>query len=58
MWVSAQAVISKGTGLLVSGMVLFKQGEIVTSSVVRVLARFARGPGFKSLLGHVLFPPL
>ena len=28
------------------------------SSVVRVLARYARGPGFESRSGHVLFPPL
>ena len=28
------------------------------SSVVRVLARSARGPGFESRSGHVLFPPL
>ena len=28
------------------------------SSVVRVLARYARGPGFESRSGHVLFPTL
>ena len=28
------------------------------SSVVRVLARYARDPGFESRLGRVLFPPL
>ena len=28
------------------------------SSVIRVLARSARGLGFESRLGHVLFPPL
>ena len=28
------------------------------SSVVRVLARCARGPGIESRSGHVLFPPL
>ena len=28
------------------------------SSVVRVLARYARGPGFESRSGHVLVPPL
>ena len=28
------------------------------SSVVKVLARFARGPGFESRSGRVLFPPL
>ena len=28
------------------------------SSVVRVLAWYARGPGFESRSGHVLFPPL
>ena len=27
------------------------------SSVVRVLAWYARGPGFESWLGHVLFLP-
>ena len=27
-------------------------------SVVRVLARYARGPGFESRSGHVPFPPL
>ena len=28
------------------------------SSVVRVLARYARDPGFESRSGHLLFPPL
>ena len=28
------------------------------SSVVRVLEQCARGPGFESRSGHVLFPPL
>ena len=28
------------------------------SSVVRVLAPYARGPGFESRSAHVLFPPL
>ena len=69
----AQAASSKGTVSLVlawfradSGTNLIKQGEIVTarstmwlgSSVVRVLAWFARGPGFESRSGLVLFPPL
>ena len=30
----------------------------LSSSVVRVLAWSARGPGFESRLGHVLFPPV
>ena len=53
-----------------SGTNLIKKGEIVTgrpshrstvwlgSSVVRVLARYARGPGFESRSGRVPFPPL
>ena len=31
---------------------------LLDSSVVRVLAWFARGPGFESRSGHVLFPPV
>ena len=71
MWVRARAASSKGTVSSVpawfradSETNLIKQGEIVTgrlgigSSVVRVLARSARGPGFESRSGHVLFPPL
>ena len=57
LWVRARAASSKGTVSLVptwfqadSGMNLIKQGEIVTGrscgSVVRVLTRYARGPGF------------
>ena len=68
VWVRARAASSKRTVSLVPawfradlGMNLFKQGDIVTSlpsgSAVRVLAQSARGPGFKSWSGHVLFPP-
>ena len=35
--------------------ILFKQGEIVTG---RVLAQYARGPGFDSRSGQVPFPSL
>ena len=72
MWVRAQAASSKGTVSSVparfradSGTDLFKQGEIVTgrlfgsvAQLARVLTRYARGPGFESRSGHVLFPPL
>ena len=68
VWVRALAASSKGTVSSVpawsrvdSETNLIKQWEIVTepdSSVVRVLARCARGRGFESRSGHVLFPPL
>ena len=72
MWVRARAASSKGTVSSVptlfradSGTNLFKQGAIVAgrlcgsvAQLARVLARCARGPGFESQLGHVLFPPL
>ena len=47
-----------------TGMVLFKKGGIIAgrpcgsvAQVARVLARCARGPGFESRSGHVLFFP-
>ena len=72
MWVRARAASGKGTVSSVpawfradSGTNLFKQGEIVAgrpcglvAQLARVLARYARGPGFESRPGHVLFPPL
>ena len=72
MWVRARAASSKRTVSSVpawfradSGTNLIKQGGNcrrstvwLGSSVVRVLARSARGPGFESRSGHVLFPPL
>ena len=72
VWVRARAASSKGTVSSVpawfrgdSGTNLFKQGEIVAgrpcgsvAQLARVLARYARGPGFKSRSGHVLFPLL
>ena len=48
-----------------SGTNLFKQGEIVVgrpcgsvAQLARVLARYARDPGFEFRSGHVLFPSL
>ena len=72
VWVCARAASSKGTVSSVptlfradSGMNLFKQGEIVAdrpcglvAQLARVLAWYARGPGFESRSDHVLFPPL
>ena len=72
MWVRARAASGKGTVSSVlawfradSGTNLFKQREIVAgqpcgsvAQLARVLARYARGPGFESRSGHVLFPPL
>ena len=72
MWVRARAASSKETDSSVpawfradSGTNLIKQGgnchrstAWLGSSVVRVLARYARGPGFESRSGRVLFPPL
>ena len=72
MCVRARAVSSKGTVSSLparfradSGMNLFKQGDIVAgrpcgsiAQLARVLARYARGPGFESRSGYVLFPPL
>ena len=69
MWVRARAASSKGTVSPVptrfrpdSGKNLFKKGEIVAgqscgsaAQLARVLARYARGPGFESRSGHVLF---
>ena len=35
-----------------------RTSRIPWSSVVRVLSRYARGPGFETRSGRVLFPPL
>ena len=70
--VRARAASSKGTFGSVpawfwadSGTNLFQQGDIVAdrpcgsvAKLARVLARYARGPGFESRSGHVFFPPL
>ena len=71
MWVCARAASSKGTVSSVpawfradSGTNLIKQGEIVAGrpcgsvAQLSVFARSAKGPGFESRSGHVLFPPL
>ena len=71
VWVRAWAASSKGIVSSVparfqadSGTNLFKQGEIVAgrpcgsvAQLARVLARYARGPGFESRSSHVLPPP-
>ena len=70
MGVRARAASSKGTDSSVrawfradSGTNLIKQGNChrstvwLGSSVVRVLARYARRPGFESRSGRVPFPP-
>ena len=71
VWVRARDGSSKWTISSVparfradSGTNLFKQGKIVAGRpcgsialLARVLARCARGPGFESRSGHVLFPP-
>ena len=72
MWVRARVASSKGTVLSVpariradSGTNLFKQGKLSqvdpcgsVAQLARVLARYAKGPGFESCSGHVFFPPL
>ena len=67
VWVRARAVSARGTVSSVpswfrvdSGKNLIKQGATMwlDSSLVIVLVRYVRGPGFESGSGHMLFSPM
>ena len=67
VWVLSRAASSKGTVIVPSrfgdesnyvGGNCHKSTVWLGSLVVRVLARYARGPRFESQSGHVLLPPL
>ena len=68
VWVHARTASSKGTVLSrwylhdseqTWGRVYLSRGKLSwVDRLARVLAWYGRAPGFKSRLGHVLFPPL